>query len=49
MRAYITSIVIAVFILGTEAEWHQVWEDEFNGNELNQSNWFVYDTCDGNY
>jgi hypothetical protein len=31
--------VIIVLIANSEAAWHMVWRDEFNGNSLNETNW----------
>jgi len=49
MKAYVINTLIAALILGTRAEWHLVWEDEFNGDELNTSEWIVKDDCLGKH
>ncbi len=39
--------VITVLIVKSEAAWHQVWEDDFNGNSLNEANWKYEEGCSG--
>ena len=33
----------------TSAEWVKVWEDNFDGNSLNENNWNYVEGCDGNF
>ncbi len=39
--------VITVLIVKSEAAWHQVWEDDFNGNSLNEADWKYEEGCSG--
>src|SRR5690554_5041551 len=37
---------LLMFAVSVQAQWHLVWQDEFNGNSLDQSKW-SYDVGDG--
>jgi hypothetical protein len=42
------ALILSVFVLGTDTEWIKVWEDEFNGNTLNNTDWLYETGCSGN-
>ncbi len=44
-----TFIVSAVFTSRIEADWHQVWEDDFDGTTLNETKWKYDEGCDGRF
>jgi len=47
MIGSILCISLSLFVLGTDAAWHQVWEDDFNGGALNDADWTYQEDCNG--
>jgi hypothetical protein len=47
MKASLIFIALAIFTSRIEAEWHQVWEDDFDGITLNETKWKYDEGCDG--
>jgi len=45
MIGSLSYFVIAALIVKSQAEWHQVWEDDFNGNSLSDANWKYEEGC----
>jgi beta-glucanase (GH16 family) len=49
MKVSLIFIALAIFTSRIKAEWHQVWEDEFDGTTLNETKWKHDEGCDGRF